>query len=578
MTDRESTLQQFVAHFFDHQAGGAEADEQQWMLANLLSNLPGMLYHCRNDQERTMEFVSEGCLELTGYTSVELIDNQRVTYSQLIHPDDRVLVWEQMQAALQNRERFHLSYRIITAAGEEHWVWERGYGVFSHRGELLALEGFITDITERKQTEELLKLSEARYQAIVEGQTDLICRFLPNGKLTFVNDAYCRYFGKPPEELLATAFMPAIPEEDWPYVATQMAACSAAHPVNTYEHRVIRPENSVRWVQWTERAILDEEGALIELQSIGRDVTDQRQAEEALRASEERYRLLFSLMVDGFALLEMVLDAEGKPVDGRYLEVNPAFEELTGLSAPALVGSVARQVMPAPWWPLLEQCAEVAHSGTPRHFEYNQSDNSSFFEVAAFSPKPGQCAMLLKDITERKRMERALQQLATLDPLTGLFNRRHFFAVAQREFERSQRYQRPLSLLMLDIDHFKTINDTRGHLVGDQILQALAEVMRDSLRQVDMLCRYGGEEFVMLLPETVLPTAIVVARRLCRTLAAKPIQTDKGPVTVTVSIGVAALPDRGKLTLDGLLDRADQALYAAKQAGRNQFQVWHPDA
>ncbi|MFO1372346.1 MAG: diguanylate cyclase [Candidatus Competibacteraceae bacterium] len=544
------------------------------MLATLLSNLPGMVYRCRNNREWAMEFVSEGCLELTGYAAAEFMDDQAVVYRQLIHRDDQAAVGKQIQVALRDRERFQLSYRIITAAGEERWVWERGYGVFGEQGELLALEGFVTDITERKQTEELLKLSESRYRAIVEGQTELICRFLPDGKLTFVNDAYCRYFDKSREELLATGFMPMIPEEDWPYVAIQMTACNAANPINIHEHRVIRPGGAVRWVQWTDQAILNEEGDLIELQSIGRDVTDQRQAEEALRTSEERYRLLFSLMLDGFALLELIPDPEGYPTDCRYLEVNPAFEELTGLWAANLIGRPAQQVMSEAWLPLIEQCGQVAYSGEPQHFEYCLQDAAKYFEVAAFSPKPGQCAVLLEGITERKRMEEALQQLAMLDSLTDLFNRRHFFALAEREFERSQRYGRLLSLLMLDIDHFKKINDVHGHLVGDKVLQAVATTMRDSLRQVDMVCRYGGEEFMMLLPEASLETAMIVAQRLCTILASQAIATDKGSLSVTVSIGVAALAAHEKLTLDMLLDRADQALYAAKHAGRNQVQSW----
>ena len=121
----------------------------------------------------------------------------------------------------------------------------------------------------------------------------------------------------------------------------------------------------------------------------------------------------------------------------------------------------------------------------------------------------------------------------TQDTLTGLFNRRHFFKLAHQEFERSQRYDRPLALMMLDIDHFKQINDTYGHLAGDEVLRTVARIMRDTLRRVDLLARYGGEEFVMLLPETTLLTAISIAGRLCAALAAEPIPTERGSVLLT---------------------------------------------
>ena len=127
------------------------------MISTLMSNLPGMAYRCRNDRNWTLEFASEGCLELTGYQPSDLLEN-RISYGQhLIHPDDQEPVWDSVREALRVKESFQLTYRIRTASGEEKWVWEQGRWVFSPGGELMALEGFITDITERKQAEELLE-------------------------------------------------------------------------------------------------------------------------------------------------------------------------------------------------------------------------------------------------------------------------------------------------------------------------------------------------------------------------------------------------------------------------------------
>lgn len=163
-----------------------------------------------------------------------------------------------------------------------------------------------------------------------------------------------------------------------------------------------------------------------------------------------------------------------------------------------------------------------------------------------------------------------IQQLATLDPLTAVPNRRHFYELAVREVERAARYGHPLSTIMLDADHFKAINDTYGHIAGDQVLQTIAARCRDNLREVDLLSRFGGEEFAVLLPETGHERAMQVARRLAARIADDPVVTDAGPLAVTISLGVASAAPGQPTTLEALLDAADQALYRAKRAGRNQ--------
>ena len=141
--------------------------ESERKLSTLMGNLRGMAYRCANDRDWTMEFVSQGCVELTGYTQDDLIGNRKVSYNDLIHPDDQELVRESIQGALAQNLPFHIAYRIITASGEEKWAWEQGIGVFSDAGDLLALEGFITDISESKKSEETLKETEASIRSIV---------------------------------------------------------------------------------------------------------------------------------------------------------------------------------------------------------------------------------------------------------------------------------------------------------------------------------------------------------------------------------------------------------------------------
>jgi len=170
---------------------------------------------------------------------------------------------------------------------------------------------------------------------------------------------------------------------------------------------------------------------------------------------------------------------------------------------------------------------------------------------------------------ENARLFGEVQRLASIDGLTGLHNRRHFFGIAQVEFSRGLRYGRSLSAMLLDIDHFKNFNDTYGHAIGDKVLQVVARQCKQSLRNTDILGRYGGEEFVILLPETNLQVAKAVAERLRKSVSATLIPTEKGDLSVTVSIGVA---ENNELTpsLETLIARADQAMYIAKHKGRNQ--------
>lgn len=184
---------------------------------------------------------------------------------------------------------------------------------------------------------------------------------------------------------------------------------------------------------------------------------------------------------------------------------------------------------------------------------------------------------LVQEIEERTRIQAELERLITMDPLTGLFNRRHFFELTQREMERCRRYHRPVSIIMVDIDEFKKVNDAYGHLVGDRVLVEAARRIQKALRRVDQACRYGGEEFAILLPETNQIQAGMVAERLRQTIGKQPAIASDLNITITVSVGVASYEKEGTLSVDTLLDQADQAMYLAKQSGRNRVEVYPPN-
>jgi len=188
----------------------------------------------------------------------------------------------------------------------------------------------------------------------------------------------------------------------------------------------------------------------------------------------------------------------------------------------------------------------------------------------------------LADIQDMKEIEDQLrsalvelERLASTDPLTKLPNRRSFFRRANAEFARTKRHGRPMSVVMMDLDHFKQVNDTLGHAIGDAVLKHVAAIIRDCMRESDIVARYGGEEFVILLPETDSGGAFVFAERLRFSVESYPLQIETGSqVNITVSLGVAIMsPEKEIPVLDKLLQQADDALYQAKDCGRNRVVI-----
>jgi len=230
--------------------------------------------------------VNPALLQLLGYTREEMIGkiNVRNIY---VNPADRDRFQREIERKGSVRD---YAVKFCKKNGTEMDCLLTSTVRRSTDGTVLGYQGIIRDVTARKRAERALQESEARYRAIVEDQTELICRFLPDGSLTFVNDAYCKYFGKKQEDLIGHTFIPLIPEEDHKRLKDHLAALSPNNPVAIHEHRVIGSHGEIRWQQWTNRMVLDEEGQLIEFQSVGRDITERKLMEEVLRSSSEKIK------------------------------------------------------------------------------------------------------------------------------------------------------------------------------------------------------------------------------------------------------------------------------------------------
>jgi PAS domain S-box-containing protein len=253
-----------------------------------------------------------------------------------------------------------------------------------------------------------LREAEEKYRSIVEDyQTELICRFLPDRTLTFVNKAYCRYFDKRCEELIGHSFMPLIPDEDHEKLEKHIASLNLENPVATIEHRVFTPSGEIHWQKWTNRAIFDHHDNIIEFQSVGGDVTDRKHAEDALRGSEERFRAIFNTAQDCIFIKDCSL---------KYLQVNPSMERLFGVPASELIGKtdeelfgeeIAKHIREIDSRVLKGEIVEGEHTkpikGILRTFHH--------IKVPVHNPKGeiiGLCG-IARDIIERKQMEEALR-------------------------------------------------------------------------------------------------------------------------------------------------------------------------
>jgi two-component system cell cycle response regulator len=290
------------------------------------------------------------------------------------------------------------------------------------------------------------------------------------------------------------------------------------------------------------------------------------QSQELLQERESKLQAFIKAMPN----LSFVYNEEG-----RYLEVLSSQTELLRASVDELKDHMIEDVMPAEAARIMmDAIQETINSGTTQVIEYKipvMDGNEHWFEGRiALMEKDGsghgKVVFIATEISERVRLYEEVQRLATQDALTGCLNRRHFLTLADQEYRRSVRYQRPLSLLMLDIDHFKQINDQFGHPVGDQVLCALVELLKANLRNVDILSRHGGEEFTILLPETPKNRAYQVAERLRCAVETMGVEKAGRNISITISVGVASLEvEIGQVkSIEMLIHQADQAMYDAK--------------
>lgn len=305
--------------------------------------------------------------------------------------------------------------------------------------------------------------------------------------------------------------------------------------------------------------------------TVWHDISELKHAEEALKKSAEEIEDLYKHAPCAYHSLDE---------NGLVVRMNDTELEWLGYSREEIIGKMnfSDLLTPASQQTFRENFPRFKETGYEHdlEFELKRKDGTLLpilLSATAIRDASGQFIMsrsTLFDLTERKKLEHKLERQARIDMLTGLNNRRHFFELAEQQLARARRHGRPLSLLMMDLDNFKAVNDTYGHHVGDTALQKLSEVSVYTLRAIDILGRLGGEEFAALLPETTGEQALELAERLRLAVENAVMKLENGALFhFTVSIGVSSFESMDA-RIDIMLKRADAALYKAKNAGRNR--------
>ena len=530
-------------------------------------------------------YANRNIMDLLGYTSEQLTALGENFLPKVIHPDDlpRMAAHLERFQTLEDGAVIELEYRAKKACGEYCWLWKREVVFKRHPdGTPWQVLSNAQDVTERKALENAFRQSEEAMRAVLSSVPVILYAADLDGTITLSEGNGLAALGLAPGEAIGRSVYEFTAQD--PAMTANMHRALAGETVS-YDmrygalclHVVLRPQR-------------DPAGAVTGIIGISFDVTERAH-------SEERFRVLFEQSSNAHVLFD----------DGGIIDCNPAAVLLMRCTDKAdLLGILPAALSPErqPDGRLssekgVEMCALARQNGTHR-FEWTRraADGTEIpLEVVLTEVMLNDKLVLLSvwhDLTERKRAEqqiqdymvvlelhklqleesnRELEALATTDGLTGLKNHRTFQAKLAEEYTRAMRYHQPLSLLLLDVDHFKQFNDSFGHPAGDAVLQKVAETLQATARDTDVAARYGGEEFVVILPQTDEAGAVVIAERVRTAVAG--CAWDKR--SITVSLGVCTL-SLDTPTPTSLIASADKALYCSKDAGRNRVTHGNPSA
>jgi diguanylate cyclase (GGDEF)-like protein/PAS domain S-box-containing protein len=353
-----------------------------------------------------------------------------------------------------------------------------------------------------------------------------------------------------------------------PEIAKQSSAdddlvIKSGKPIIDKVEKIIYSDKTEYWVSTTKVPWYDRKGKITGLIGISRDITDRKKAEETLQKSQQEFVSLFNNNPEALAYLDE---------NSNILNLNPRFTELFGYTLKEIKGRNINEGFIHPS-DKIEEGKKISINRLKGYLNYEtirKKKDGTLFPVS-ISATPlvidghakGEIGVYI-DITERKQLEEKLEKLARIDSLTGCYNRGYGLELLNRQMKLSHRSRSPLLLAFLDIDRFKSINDTFGHDEGDRVLKEVTGLFKSTLREIDIICRMGGDEFLIIFPDNSLKEASLIKERLDKDLI-KLNQTLKKPYKIDLSIGLSEYDPADPLTMDELIRIADQKMYEEKK-------------
>ena len=556
----------------------ARLNNSERMLSSLIHNLDGMLYCCLFDENWTMTLLSGDCRQLTGYDDASFLYERTICWEEITHPEDRTRVRNIIEEAVLTGRRFVAEYRIIDAGGKIKWVSERGCPVYNDEGEIEAIEGFLQDISRLKFSELAAHAAEERFRSIFENAIHGIYQTSEDGAYLNVNPALARIYGydTPADLLHGISNIDSQLYVDHGKRSEFVALMGRLGQVENFEARIYRKDGKIIWISENSREVRNPDGRLRYYEGTVEDITARKAMETELRIAATAFETHGSMMI---------IDT-----NKVILRVNKAFTESTGYTAEEVIGQTPSILRSGRHHADFYQAAwEAIHrNGTWQGEVWDRRKSGEIYPkwltISAVKGEDGNVTHYVGshlDISDRKEAEEKILQLAFYDPLTHLPNRRLLMDKLQHALASNSRMGNEGALLFIDLDNFKTLNDTLGHGIGDLLLQQVAQRLGSCVREVDTVARLGGDEFVVLLGglslqafEAAVQTEAIGEKILA--LLNQPFLLEEHEYYCTASIGVAMLDGKSHAA-EELMKQADIAMYQAKKTGRNAMRFFDPD-